>query len=146
MDHLNGARIVAVARDCIDAPFRVQGRHPATGLDCIGLIVWVGRQLDIVLEDRRDYTLSSASEPLVAGLLGAGLLPSPDPVQGDVVLFRFDAQRRHLGIASDTGLIHAHAGLRRVCEHRLEPDWRAAVEACFRYPGISGSGESAWRP
>ena len=46
----------------------------------------------------------------------AGLMMTADPEPGDAILFRIGARQWHLGIKSDTGLIHADAGLGRVVE------------------------------
>jgi murein DD-endopeptidase / murein LD-carboxypeptidase len=129
--------IVRAARACIGAPFRTQGRDPHTGMDCIGLVVWVGRTLNLIDHDRRDYSLTGASDALTDELLRAGLVQTDSAQPGTVLLFRFDDQRRHLGITSDLGVIHAHLGVRRVVEHGLDRFWSRAIVRVFRYPNLA---------
>lgn len=51
---------------------------------------------------------------------------------GDIALFEVAPDRPHLAILTDTGLVHAHAGLRRVVEGPADPDWR--VVGLYRFP------------
>ncbi|MEX6723402.1 NlpC/P60 family protein [Parapedomonas caeni] len=137
----SGDSVVALARACLGTPFRAQGRLPGVGLDCVGLVVHVARARGLRVDDRADYALTGDHDRLAGALSGAGLAPVAiaDITAGDVLLFRLAGVQSHLGIASRTGdgapaLIHAHLGLRRVVEHRLDDDWRAALVAAWRFP------------
>jgi len=113
-----GDAIVARARALIGTRFRFQGRDSA-GLDCVGL---VGRAYDA--DDLpADYGWRGSADRWIA-LLDARLARCPPPpAVGDVLLLQAGPGQLHLGIWSGSGLIHAHAGLRRVVETPGPPAW-----------------------
>ena len=98
------------ARAAIGARFRLHGRCVAHGLDCVGL---VGLAYGIAVP--RGYALRGGNVEQVAGAVAAaGLVRVDEPQPGDLVLFDAGAGQLHLAIASDDGVIHADAALRRV--------------------------------
>lgn len=132
---MTGAALASAAAALIGCRFRLHGRDPATGLDCIGLLA---------------AALAGAGRP-AALPNGYGLrlrdpaawLPDPEPLgfvraqppfaPGDAVLLRVGAAQVHLAIAApDLGWVHSHAGLRRVVQQPALPDgtiihhWRLA--------------------
>ena len=131
-----GERIAAAARALIGAPFRLHGRDPRTGLDCVGLVALALRGGGIVA-DLDGYALRNAS---IAGLLAqvppASLHVVRDPrAAGDILLCRPGPAQHHLLVALDAhAVVHAHAGLRRVvCQSGplpwpIEHHWRACAE------------------
>ena len=100
-------------------PFRLHGRDPATGLDCVGLVVAALERCGRQAIAPEGYALRALS---VAPLLGFaernGFCPHDPrtPTQaGDLVLLRLSAIQAHLAIILDTGrFVHAHAGLGKV--------------------------------
>ncbi len=113
----------------VGAPFRPQGRDPATGLDCAGL-VWAayaaaGRRLVRPV----GYPLRGwPRERIEARLIAAGFGPiGAIPREGDVALIAYPAGQFHLGLLGPETWIHAHAGLRCVVEAPLDAPARAAV-------------------
>lgn len=108
-----------LARGAIGARFRLHGRDVAHGLDCVGLAgLAYGAQVP------RGYALRGGSaERIAAVVCAAGLVRAGDARPGDLVLFRAGAGQLHLGIASEAGVIHADAGLRRVVERPGVPPW-----------------------
>ncbi len=50
MDHR--AHIVACARTHVGVHFAHQGRNPATGLDCLGLLIATAKQAGFLLQGR----------------------------------------------------------------------------------------------
>jgi len=120
-------RIVARARACLGTAFRPQGRRPEWGLDCIGLVAFAIEADGVPF----DYTLRGEPlELLNSGLERAGLGRVPDARPGDILVIRAGPEQLHLGILTQTGLIHADAGLRRVVER----------PGAFAWPVLS-----AWR-
>ncbi len=108
------AAIVAAARACLGARFRLHGRSSGTGLDCVGLIACAyGR-------DRvpAGYALRGGDADRVATEIEAhGFLRISDPPRpADLLLLRPGPHQLHLAILTDRGFIHADAGLRRVTE------------------------------
>lgn len=112
-----GVALATAAHDLIGTPYRLHGRDPATGLDCIGLFVAamaaIGRKPHITTHYGLRNTDFSRAAP-VAGK--AGLKEVSGPVKsGDVLMYRLSPVQAHVMIAGLSGvLIHAHAGLRRV--------------------------------
>lgn len=118
--------IVAAARRALGARFRLHGRDPAGGFDCVGLVAWALGEAGLTVPGvPTGYGWREAAAARVAAAMArAGLRPvgaEAGAAPGDVLLF---AQRRgqaHLGIASAAGVIHADAMLRRVVERPDRP-------------------------
>ena len=114
---MSGLALAGAAEGLIGTPFRLHGRDPATGLDCIGLLVaaltLTGRAIDLP----NGYNLRARS---IANLLpdpvACGFAVASGPLQpGDVAMLRSGPVQFHLVIAAGgAGYIEAHAGLRRV--------------------------------
>ena len=141
---MTGADIVRAARDLVGTPFRHQGRSPA-GVDCVGLAVVIAEGLGIPVVDQSGYGRRPQS-----GLLEAAFEDQPalvrvaDRQPGDLLLMRFDAYPQHLAIFagwSDAyqgeGIVHAWLASRRVCEHRLDDDWRRRIVRTYRFMGAA---------
>lgn len=112
-----GVRLVEAARKFVGTPFRLHGRDPARGLDCIGLVhaalIAIGRQPI----PPQGYHLRNLDASRWFGFAQAsGLATASGEIRpGDVVLLRPGPAQQHLVIAEDrSSAIHAHAGLRRV--------------------------------
>lgn len=118
---MTGLDVALAAKALVGTPFRLRGRNPATGLDCVGLVSEaLGAPAPSGYHLRnRDISAALAFVP------GAGLVDACGPLQpGDVLLVRTGHAQHHLLIAgSDGGFIHAHAGLRRVVETPVLPPW-----------------------
>lgn len=107
------------ARGAIGARFRLHGRDVAHGLDCVGL---AGLAYGIAVP--RGYALRGGNVAQVSeAAAAAGLLRVDDARAGDLLLLNAGAGQLHLAIASETGVIHADAALRRVVERPGVPPW-----------------------
>jgi len=122
----DAAAFAEAARQMVGAPFRLHGRDPRTGVDCIGLahaaLARIGRSPPAVPH----YAMRNLDLERFARLLpAAGLVPHDGDMQpGDVVLLRPSAAQFHLAIAGPlVSLIHAHAGLGRVVESPAPLPW-----------------------
>lgn len=114
MNPIEGAALALVG-----APFRLHGRDPATGLDCVGVV-----SLATGKPAPTGYALRGADAGLVQRVVeGAGLVAVAEARPGDVVLMCTGPGQLHLGIRTAAGLIHADAGLRRVVERPGRPEW-----------------------
>ena len=116
---MSGVALARAAEALVGPKFRLHGRDPATGLDCIGLLAAalaaIGkpaplptgytfklRRLDNWLPDPAACGFAITDEPMIAG---------------DVVLLDLGPCQQHLAIIAGSGrFIHAHAGLRRVVD------------------------------
>lgn len=111
--------LAQAAGQLVGVPFRLHGRDPNTGLDCIGLVAvalaMTGRDLPVL----PNYAMRNLEYGRFLSLLPqVGLHPNHAPPRlGDVVLLRPSAAQFHLAIIGQAGaLIHSHAGLGRVVE------------------------------
>ena len=112
-----GERVVGAALALLGVPYRRFGRDPATGLDCVGLVVCAHAGAGITataVPDRyrwRDVDGSTIDRWLRA----AGCVAVSDKAAGDILVQAMPGGQMHmLIVASDDLFIHAHAGLGRV--------------------------------
>ena len=109
----------AAAAAMCGVPFRLHGRDPATGLDCVGLVAVSLDRCGRKAVTPEGYALRALS---IAPLLGfaarngfAVLDPHAPGEAGDLHLLRLSAIQAHLAIALDRErFVHAHAGLGKV--------------------------------
>lgn len=124
---MNDADALAeAARQLVGTPFRLRGRDPGSGVDCIGLVSVCLSQIGRTPPVLPRYAMRNLDFAAFARILPAvGLRPSRSAAQpGDIVLMRPSAAQYHLAIIGPSGLfIHAHAGLRRVVEGPAPPLW-----------------------
>lgn len=120
---MNRADLAKAAAGLVGTPFRLNGRTPATGLDCIGLLEAAMAAIGQPIVLPNGYALRVHDldrwlpDPAVCGMAAVR-----GPVQpGDVILLSPGPAQFHLAIAGPgTGWIHAHAGLRRiVCQPQI---------------------------
>lgn len=114
-----GGEIAARASALVGARFRLHGREAATGLDCVGVVA-----LASGLDAPTGYALRGGSAEGWAALLDrAGLARVGSTRAGDVVLAEAGAGQFHLVVLTETGFVHADAGLRRVVERPGAVPW-----------------------
>lgn len=122
-----GAALSQAASALVGCPFRLHGRDPATGLDCIGLVAAALTAIGVRPAAPSGYGLRNLTvEHWLHHAYDSGLELSTGPVRaGDVLLIALGACQHHLVIATANGtVIHAHAGLRRVVRQPLERIWQ----------------------
>jgi hypothetical protein len=111
------SRVEAAARALVGTRFRLHGREPAHGLDCVGLVaVATGRVAPT------GYGWRSGDEARVAGLLDAQFARGDD-APGAVMLLRAGPGQLHLAIRVSDGIVHADASLARVAWRPGVPPW-----------------------
>lgn len=114
------SRAVERARALVGTRFRLHGRDPAGGLDCVGLAA-AALGLDAVPSG---YPLRGGDPAAVMGLIGARLRVATGPrTAGDLLLMEAGPAQLHLGLWTGDGLVHADLGLGRVVERPGEPPW-----------------------
>ena len=117
----------AAAATLCGVPFRLHGRDPATGLDCVGLVAVALDRCGRKAVTPEGYALRALSiAPLLrfAARNGFAVLDPHAPGEaGDLHLLRLSAIQAHLAIVLDHDrFVHAHAGLGKiVIEHRSLP-------------------------
>ena len=119
----NGVRAVTRARGIVGVRFRPQGRDPATGLDCVGLVLHAfGIPPDQV---RRDYRLRGNRRDEIKAELSRYFEPTSNRSSraGDVVLCCLRGRQFHLALHCGGAFVHADARARRVVETPGTPQW-----------------------
>jgi murein DD-endopeptidase / murein LD-carboxypeptidase len=109
------------ARCALGTRFRLHGRDPASGLDCVGLIAFVYCRRDAPT----GYALRGGSGEGWAALLDgfATRRQCGAAKAGDIMLLHAGPAQYHLGLWTGSSLIHADAGLGHVVELPGWPVW-----------------------
>jgi cell wall-associated NlpC family hydrolase len=146
---MTGEEIVAVARGWIGTPFHHQGRLKGVGVDCVGLVIGVAKELHILPDDFQ--TTAYRREPDGVTLIHEcdRLLDrvSRDNISiGDILVMSWKTEPQHVGIIGDYkhggfSLIHAFGrpGGGKVVEMRLDMNdlmRGGKFVAAYRFPGV----------
>jgi cell wall-associated NlpC family hydrolase len=132
--------IVAAARGWLGVRWRHQGRS-RDGVDCVGLIVMVRREVFGECFDMTDYPREAVDETL-REVCDTHAVRVDEPRPGDLLLMSWGHQR-HIGIVGDypfggLSLIHAYMPARKVVETRLDEKFMARVMGVYRMPELAG--------
>ena len=138
-------KVVEKAREYVGTPFHHQGRQKGVGIDCIGLIVCVAKELGIKsrtdpnAQDVVDYGRVPDGK-LLFWHLNEHLLPVEQAAMqpGDIVCVAFDKHPQHVGIVGDyrhggLSIIHAASKHGEVVETRLMFTAAMRFVAAFRF-------------
>lgn len=111
-------RALARARAAMGVPFRLHGRTPAEGMDCVGLVAFAWE-----VAAPAAYPLRAAPRARIERELAALGFATGEPVPGAVVLVAPGPGQLHLAISAGNGVIHADAMARRVVERGGPLPW-----------------------
>lgn len=119
--------IVSAARGYLGTPWRHQGRVKGHGVDCVGLVVCVCRELGVVGPDWdvKGYSRVPDGKELERHLHeNLSAIPRAEIAPGCVVCVAFDKHPQHVAIVGDyvhggLSMIHAEMRSGKVVEHRL---------------------------
>lgn len=133
--------IVEKAREYIDTPFVHQGRLKGKGIDCIGLIVGVAKELGLFEYDHKAYARYSDGTLLMQHMHTVyDLGDIADRQAGDVVIYWVSRQTRHpqhVGILTDNGIIHTYDRVGKVVETHTHERWTERMTHCFKWRGVT---------
>ena len=121
-----GANVAAAAEQLLGCPFTLHGRDPATGLDCIGLVLTALSHAGRRGPPAAGYRLRRSDIGSLLALAGEwGLDAVSGAIEpGDILLVHPGPAQNHLLVASRAGgFVHAHAGLRRVVRSPAPLPW-----------------------
>lgn len=124
------SEVVNAARKYLDVPYHHQGRN-RFGVDCAGLIVAAYRDLGIELEDLPAYGREPWNDGLRECVERNFQKVDRDPEPGDILLLRVRREPQHLAIATDRGIIHAYAGVKKVVETSMSPHWQKRIVGVY---------------
>lgn len=136
--------VLDTARSYVGVPFKHMGRSKLDGVDCVGFLVLLGRELGAYDYDYLPYGrrglpgrfLAKFEERLVRK-------PYGKVDMGDIVVLREGRYDCHCGlIASMFGeltLIHAYFKKGQVLEQNYDSLWQGATVASFYFPGMDTS-------
>lgn len=117
-------RLAREAEKLVGGRFRLHGRDPKTGLDCIGLLAAAMARggHPVTLPTGYPLRLRDLSAWLPAPQTCGFTRATPPFRPGDVVMVEPAPAQFHLAIADRTlGWVHAHAGLRKVVRDAALP-------------------------
>ncbi len=117
MSFAAGSAFAEAATSLAGTPYRLHGRDPASGLDCVGLVLAALELLGRPALAVRGYALHNLDLPRFLPLFGqAGFALCDGAIApGDLLVVQPGPAQVHLLIAKGGGdFVHAHAGLRRV--------------------------------
>lgn len=124
---MTGDDLADAALRLIGTPFRLHGRDPATGLDCIGLLGSAMAMAGHSMSLPNGYSLRQRSLPELADWAShGGFLPVRNEPQrpGDVIVTQPSICQIHLAIVTDGPcVVHAHAGLQKVVKSAAPLPW-----------------------
>lgn len=137
--------IIAAASECLDTPFRHQGRVVGLGLDCVGVLVHCAGRLGLPLDDRMGYARNPFDGQLDKALNAQPYLrrvSRADMHAGDVLSMRITKAPQHVAIHAGKinghdYIIHGSSEHGKVCMHRLCDIWGARVMHAYRFEGIA---------
>ena len=114
-----GDSLARAAEALVGTPFRLHGRDPATGLDCVGLVEASLARIGIAASAPQGYAMRNLSlAAFLPALVEAGFAECAAgvPVKpGDIVLVAPSPGQFHVLVAGTAcAFVHAHAGLGRV--------------------------------
>jgi len=135
--------IARAAGGLVGTPFRLQGRDPAHGLDCIGLVLASLAGAGIRIDLPADYRPHRRSVAIPYEVLQSAGLSTVTGARraGDILLVRTAPAQMHCAIAVEHGrIVHAHAGLGRVVRSPLPDGW--PILATWR---LDSHGETPWQ-
>lgn len=143
------AAALAAARGWLGTPYRHQASVKGEGVDCLGLVrgIWrdlYGTEPEVAPPYSADWAEVGGEEVLLAAARRwMTEVPVTQAGAGDVLLFRMSpgAPAKHCAVLSDIAgpeprMIHAYWG-RSVVESWMGSWWRRRLVAAFAWPGAT---------
>ncbi len=118
--------LAAAALSLVGVPYRLHGRDPERGLDCIGVFAAALDRAGGAIRLPNGYAMRRLLLPETQGFASElGFVQASGAAQmGDVVFLAPGPCQFHLAIMLDAAsAVHAHAGLRRVVRSPLPAEW-----------------------
>lgn len=133
--------IVKAARSYLGVPFKKGGRV-REGIDCVGLLVLVGRDLGLHIEDTIDYSFNPEVKKFVEVIYSQSVRIPMNPIQiGSIGIFKQTIFPMHTGIiakspeSGELTVINANLKHKCVIEQPLS-EWQHDFLQLRDYKGI----------
>lgn len=142
MSDLIRMEIVDQAREYLGTPWRHQARVKGVGVDCIGLILGVAKDVKLGDFDRPHFRQYGRRPPRGPGMLAEFdrvCTRTDSPRYGDILVFWVNPRNKrpqHCGIVTDIGVIHTYSEVGKVVEHRMDEKWQARVLQAYKFPRV----------
>lgn len=121
------AALAEAALELVGVPFRLHGRDPASGLDCVGVVAEALRRTGRTVCTPEGYALRASSVARFLACADQSGLERID-AEGDVLLCMANPIQPHLLVAVPDGFVHAHASLGRVAFMPPPLEWPVIVQ------------------
>lgn len=133
--------VLLEAKTWINTPYVHQARLKGVGVDCLGVIIGVGKNLALTqYDDCNDYGMIPLGNKMKKMLEDHPDLISIEPSKkqiGDIGLFTFSRFPQHLGIISDVGVIHSSQEMKRCLETQLSANSDMRLIAIYRFAKVA---------
>jgi hypothetical protein len=106
-------RVSKAAMTLVGVPFRLHGRDPASGLDCMGLVAEAMLRAGYKPVAPNGYSLRASSVESLLPFVSANGLKRVRK-DGVIALVKVNPLQPHLLVRVQGGFVHAHAGIGRV--------------------------------
>lgn len=132
-------KFAGAAIQLVGVPFRLHGRDPATGLDCVGVAYCALHQIGRFVSLPNDYKVCGGN---IANFdewaIQAGFVAVDSDTSmrcGDIILCATAVSQHHLMVWAGNGFVHAHASLRRVVLMPAPSPWPVLAHWRMRHRG-----------
>lgn len=127
--------IIDQARTYIGVPFRHQGRSRLAGIDCVGLVACVGKDLGIINHDYTAYSMLPNPEEMRYHLnIALRKVSIKEMEPGDVLYMRFSENPQHVAIYTEKNtIIHSYLKRKQCVEHILDDVWKKRIVEVYRF-------------
>ena len=134
----NKIDIINEARKWLGIPWRHQGRTKK-GIDCIGLILNVGKSLGLIDYNLRIQNYSRLPDPInTQNTINQYVLQSEEMDTGDILWIKITNIPMHFAFYDkEKGtIIHSFQTIGKVAEQTFDNKWRKRLHSHYRFIGI----------
>ena len=133
--------IVRVAKTYIGTPFHHLGRIKNIGIDCIGIVLGIAKELSIPLiihPDFERYGRRTRNLSLLQYMDEQFVKIDRREVGSIAVSWhnRITKEPSHVGIVTSIGMVHTNCDLMITIEEHWSPKWATRIVGYFKYPGV----------
>jgi NlpC/P60 family putative phage cell wall peptidase len=143
---MTGADVVNEARTWLGTRWQHQAMLKGIAVDCVGLIVGVGRELGLLADfdhhapRYRGYGRQPKPEMMLAGCdEHFDRVAFEDLQLGDLILMRVEKDPQHFAIVTKLDplyIIHSYTQTNAVTEHGIDEAWRSRFVRAYRFRGL----------